>query len=154
MEIYTARADGSDVQRITQTKNCYNGGPFFSPDGKRIIFRADRQKPDMLQLMVVNSDGGGERQLTEDQDIVNWCPFWHPAGRSVIYATSRHGHWNYELYLLNVESGAKHRVTWRSRFDGLPAFSPDGAMVMWTSKRSEDTSSQLFIADFRLPEGF
>lgn len=152
MEIYIARADGSEPRQLTRTKKCYNGGPFFSPDGGRVIFRADREKPDMLQLMIMNADGSGERQLTHDDDVVNWCPFWHPNGRSLIYATSQHGHWNYELYLFNVDTAATQRVTWRPRFDGLPAFSADGTKLLWTSKRSQD-SSQLFIADFKLPPG-
>ena len=55
---------------------------------------------------------------------------------------------------MNIESGAQRQVTWRARFDGLPAFNADGTQLMWTSKRSADNSSQLFIADFKLPEGF
>ena len=37
-------SDGKNVRKLTNAPDCYNGGPFFSPDGKRVIFRADRQK--------------------------------------------------------------------------------------------------------------
>jgi Tol biopolymer transport system component len=30
----------------------------------------------------------------------------------------------------------------------LPVFSPDGKELMWTSNRTDDGESQLFIADF------
>jgi Tol biopolymer transport system component len=36
--------------------------------------------------------------------------------------------------------------------DVLPVFSPDGKKLLWTSTRSEDHSSQLYLADFQLPE--
>ncbi len=152
LEIWVMNADGTSPRRITNAKG-YDGGPFISPDGRRIIFRADRRGDDLLQIFVIDMDGKNERQLTNDQNV-NWGPYWHPDGRSVIYATSRHGHQNYELYLLNVQTLAQRRVTFTEGFDGLPAFSPDGKKLMWTSKRGPDHTSQIFIADFKLPSAF
>lgn len=34
-------SDGSNVKQLTNTTG-YDGGSFFSPDGKRLIFRASR----------------------------------------------------------------------------------------------------------------
>lgn len=151
-EIYVMDADGSNPRRLTKHPG-YDGGPFISPDGKRIIFRADRERNDLLQLYVINADGTGERQLTNNKEV-NWGPYWHPNGRTIAFATSVHGHRNYEVYLMNVESGRTQRLTWREGFDGLPVFSPDGKRLMWTSKRGPDNTSQIFIADFKLPDGF
>ena len=142
-------ADGSSHRQITHTKNCYNGGPFFSPDAKRIVFRADRERPDYLQLFLIDSNGSEERQLTFNQ-AVNWAPYWHPNGKVIAYTTSIHGHRHYEIYLLNIITGAEHRLTHNPTFDGLPAFSPDGKKILWTSKRGDNTS-QVFMADFTMP---
>ncbi len=175
-DLYVMRADGSGVRRLTKMPG-YDGGPFFSPDGSRIIFRADRRQDDHLQLFVINSDGTGERQLTADSNVVNWAPYWlpvapdtarspsesarsasegsgHAAGRSVVFTTSLHGHRNYEVYLLNIETGAHQRVTYSQRFDGLPVISPDGKWMMWTSQRGPDETSQIFLADFKTPDGY
>ena len=38
MEIYTMKADGTDVHRLTHSPGP-DGGPFFSWDGKRIAYR-------------------------------------------------------------------------------------------------------------------
>ena len=38
-------ADGTDVTRLTNTPG-YDGGAFFSPDGKRIVCRADHPEGD------------------------------------------------------------------------------------------------------------
>ena len=152
-DLYIMNADGGNVRQLTNAPG-YDGGPFYSPEGQRIIFRADRRQDDHLQLFVINTDGTGERQLTRHGPVVNWAPYWHPNGRSIIYTTSIHGHYNYEVYLLNIDTGRSQRVTFSARFDGLPVFSPDGSMMMWTSQRGRTGTSQVFLADFEGPEGF
>ncbi len=45
LDIYTMNADGSDVRRLTHTLG-YDGGPFFSPDGRWIVYRAHHPQGD------------------------------------------------------------------------------------------------------------
>ncbi len=148
MNLYTMKSDGSEVKQLTHTAHCYNGGPFFSPDGTRIIFRADRETPHLLQIFSVNIDGSEEKQLTHQH--VNWAPFWHPQGNVIAYTTSKHGHGAYEIYLMNVQTGISYRLTHNSSFDGLPSFSKDGKKILWTSKR-DTNACQIFMADFTMP---
>ena len=42
-EIYIMRQDGTGLKRLTHTPG-YDGGPFFSPDGKRICWRRFQQR--------------------------------------------------------------------------------------------------------------
>src|SRR5436309_2823842 len=108
-------ADGSNVRKLTNTPGCYNGGPFFSPDGKRVIFRSDRKKKDFLQIYIINADGEGERALT-DTEGVNWGPYWYKDGRHIIYAAADHSNPtvrpNYDLWWMNVETLAKTWITY------------------------------------------
>ncbi len=151
MNLYTMKSDGSDVRQVTHTKNCYNGGPFFSPDGNQIIFRSDRHVPDYLQIYVINADGTNEQQLT-DNGAVNWAPYWHPNGKLIAFTTSLQGHHLYQIYLLDLNTRVQSRLTYGDCFDGLSVFSPDGKKLMWTSKRGPDKTCQIFIADFIMPQ--
>ena len=150
----------SGAVQLTHSKG-YDGGPFFSPDGKRVVYRSDRQGNDLLQIFVadVMFDRGGnitglrnEKQLTNDGNV-NWGPYWHPDGRHIIYASSAQGHTNYELYLMRDDGSRKTRITFTDGFDGLPVFSPGGRWLMWSSKRAADKTTQVFVARFRLPRG-
>ncbi|MBA3238198.1 MAG: PD40 domain-containing protein [Parachlamydiaceae bacterium] len=150
MNIYTMGSDGGDVHQVTHTDHCYNGGPFFSPDGQTILYRADRDKPHYLDIYCCRADGSNERKLTSNGGV-NWAPYWHPNGNVIAFTTSLHGHMHYEIYLLNIETGVQKRLTHNKTFDGLPVFSLDGNKIMWTSKRGKDRNCHIFMADFTLP---
>jgi TolB protein len=154
-ELYIMDSDGKNVRKLTNAPGCYNGGPFFSPDGKQVIFRSDRKKPDALQLYVINSDGTGERALTENPNWVQWGPYWWKDGKHIIYAGADHSNPavrpNYDLYWMNIETGKKVRITHAPGADLLPVFSPDAKKIMWTATRDKLHSSQLYIADFVPP---
>lgn len=150
MNLYTMFADGSETRQITHTKNCYNGGPFFSPDNRQIVFRSDRDKPHYLQIFLIDADGSNESQITCNQEV-NWAPYWHPNGKVIAFTTSLHGHDRYEIYLQNIETGIQYRLTDSPSFDGLPVFSNTGKKILWTSKRGQDGTCQIFIADFTMP---
>ncbi len=49
-------ADGKNPRRITRAEG-YDGGPFFSPDGKQIIYRSDRKRNDLLADLPQQSRG-------------------------------------------------------------------------------------------------
>lgn len=147
----------SGEERALVVEPGYDGGPFFSPDGRSIIYRSDRNNDNLLQLFtadVVRDTGGmitgvsAERALTSNGHV-NWCPFYHPSGGMAAYATSEVGHDNYEVFLVDVRDPARRtRVTQVPGADVLPAFSPSGRHMIWTSKRDGSGTSQLWCAPF------
>jgi Tol biopolymer transport system component len=150
MNLYTMNSDGSDVRQITYDSHCYNGGPFFSPDDSKIVYRSDRHAQHYLQVFVIDQDGQNDRQITEN-GAVNWAPYWHPNGRVIAFTTSLHGHRQYEIYLVDWVTQQFCRLTYHEGFDGLPVFSLKGDRLMWTSKRGPDNTCQVFIANFMMP---
>ncbi len=144
MELYLMRADGTQVQRLTDAIG-YDGGPFFSPDGRQICWRRFSKNGATAEIMLMNRDGSDQRAITH-LGAMSWAPFFHPSGEYLIFATNIHGFSNFELYMVRADGrGDPVRVTNREGFDGLPAFSPDGRVLVWTSNAGGG-SSQLFEA--------
>jgi len=156
LELYIMEADGGHVRQLTRAPGCYNGGPFFSPDGKQVVFRSDRKKKDHLQLYLINADGSGERALTDNLDWVYWAPFWYKDGKHIVFTAADHSNPavrpNYDVWWMNVETGKKVRITYAPGQDVLPAFNRDGTKLLWTSTRDGRQPAQLYLADFLPPK--
>jgi TolB protein len=159
-ELWAMKSDGSKQVQLTHSAG-YDGGPFFSPDGRRICYRSDRKKNSLLQIFVADLkfDGGGdiagiqnEKQLTQNA-AVNFGPFWHADNHHLIWANTLHGQANFELYLMRDDGSRKTRITFTPDADLLPAFSPDGRYLMWTSRRGAEKTSQIWVARFAMPKG-
>jgi Tol biopolymer transport system component len=148
-EIYIMRsdADGSGVRRLTSVPG-YDGGPFFSPDGKRIIWRRFDERGLIADIWTMNLDGTDQRQLT-DFGAMSWAPYIHPSGRYVIFASNKLGFENFELFLVDI-AGTKEpiRVTYSDGFDGLPVPSPDGTRLAWTTNRGGGREGQIYLAQW------
>jgi Tol biopolymer transport system component len=145
-EIYIMRSDGSEVKRLTNTLG-YDGGPFFSPDGKRLCWRRFDEEGAIAEIYTMNVDGSDVKQLTKLKHM-SWAPSYHPSGDYLVFATNRHGFDNFELYLVAADGSSIARVTHTPGFDGLASFDPSGKRITWTTNRTENKSSQIFVADW------
>ena len=146
-EIYLMDADGSNQRRLT-TAPGYDGGPFFSPDGQRIIWRRFDKSGAIADVYTMKLDGSEERRLTDFKSM-SWAPYFHPSGQYVIFTSNKLGFSNFELYLVDAAGEREPvRVTFTDGFDGLPVFSPDGKQLCWTTGRTADGKSQLFLANW------
>jgi len=159
-DLYAMDMASKKITRLTALTG-YDGGGFFSPDGKKIVWRADRNADNVLQIFVADvvfdSTGAvvgiGEPIAVTNDGAVNWAPYFSPNGKVIVYASSRVGHDNYELLAVPVPAdraaplGQPRRVTHAGGADLLPAISPDGKLLMWTSQRGPGRSSQLWLAN-------
>ncbi|GAN35340.1 M28 family peptidase [Candidatus Brocadia sinica] len=146
-EIYIMNADGSEQKRLTNWPG-YDGGPFFSHDGKRIIWRHFNENGMLADVYTMLLDGSDVRRLTDFKSM-SWAPYFHPSGDYVIFHSNKFGFTNCELFIVDA-LGEKEpvRVTFHDKFDGLPVFAPDGKRLAWTSGRTANGDSQLFLADW------
>lgn len=146
-EIYIMNADGSEQTRLTDWPG-YDGGPFFTPDGTRIVWRHFDESGMLADIYTMRLDGSDRRRLTEF-DAMSWAPYFHPSNEYVVFASNKLGFSNFEIYMVDALGTREPvRVTYTDGFDGLPVFSPDGARLAWTSNRTADKKSQIFIADW------
>jgi Tol biopolymer transport system component len=161
--------DGTNVRQLT-TAIGYDGGPFFSPDGKKIVYRANHPtdsaaikeykdllaqrivRPSKMEIWVMNVDGSDQHQVTH-QGGANFAPYFTPDGSRIIFSSNfKNPHSSdFELYLVNLDGTNLEQVTFDPGFDGFPQFSPDGKQLVWVSHRngSRPHETNLFIADWK-----
>ena len=148
-----------------------DGGPFFSPDGTKIIFRG-REIPDgeeyddfkrlldeglwrptAVEVFAMDADGSGNvQQVTELRRRQPSRPFWHPDGERIIFSSNHEdpeGR-DFDLFLVNEDGTGLERVTYNGTFDGFPMFSPDGRQLVFASNRNNEVEgdTNVFIADW------
>jgi Tol biopolymer transport system component len=168
LDIYAMNADGSGTTRLTFQKG-YDGGPFFSWDGKTIVYRGYHPKtkeelkeyesllrrnlikPARAEIFTMSDDGSNKRQVTHN-GAANWAPFLHPNNRQLIFSSNLHDpeRRSFSLYLINVDGTGLERITYGARFDSFPMFSRDGKKLVFASTRNAKESREfnIFIADW------
>ncbi|MBX3117826.1 MAG: PD40 domain-containing protein [Fimbriimonadaceae bacterium] len=168
LEIYRANLDGTGIRRLTNEYG-YDGGPFVSWDGKKIVYRrafienesqrkeyADLLKqhlvrPSKLEIMIMDADGKNKRQVTS-LAVASFAPFLHPDGKRIIFSSNfgdKKGR-EFEMWIVNVDGTGLERVTYTSDFDGFPMFSRDGKKIVWASNRNGKVPGEtnIFVADW------
>jgi Tol biopolymer transport system component len=168
LDIYTMDADGKNVKRLTNELG-YDGGPFWSYDGKQIVYRAyhpqsEKDKADYVELLkqnlirptvldiwVMNADGSNKRQVTH-LNKASFAPYFFPDGKRIIFASNAadpKGR-DFDLYKINVDGTGLERITYNDTFDGFPMFSPDGRKLVFASNRHDKKQgdTNIFIADW------
>ncbi|MEE9471812.1 MAG: hypothetical protein V3W32_08820, partial [Gemmatimonadota bacterium] len=89
LEIFVMDADGSNQRQIT-SNGAASFGPFFHPDGKRIIFSSNLHEPNgrNFDLYLINVDGTGLERITTHPEFDGF-PMFTPDGRRLVFASNR-----------------------------------------------------------------
>ncbi len=114
-EIFVIDVDGKNERRLTNRPG-YDGGPQFSPDGKRIAFYG-KTATGKYDIFLMDADGGNVANLTNDA-MENYSPSWSKDGKWVAYTggDSR----NYDIWVIHLATGIKRRLTTQLRRDESP----------------------------------
>lgn len=89
LDLWVANADGSDARQVTDLGGA-SFAPFFTPDGRGIIFSSNHHNPRgrNFDLFLVNLDGTGLEQVTRDGDFDGF-PMFSPDGTKLVWASNR-----------------------------------------------------------------
>ncbi len=170
LEIYRSKLDGRQMKRLTFEPG-YDGGPFVSWDGKKIVFRRGRAfasdaefqeyrsllsqnlvRPGKLDIWVMDADGSHKRQVTHLEGA-SFAPFLHPDGKRVIFSSNHHDPKGreFDLFACNLDGSGLEQITFAGEFDGFPMFSRDGKRLLFASNRhgSVKGETNVFVADWR-----
>jgi TolB protein len=169
LDIYTMNTDGSDVRQLTHELG-YDGGAFFSDDGKKIVYRSQQPKtpeeiaeykdllsrglirPGNLEIWVMDGDGSHKRQITHN-GAANFAPYFFPGSKRIIFASNvanQKDPSGFDLYAINVDGTGLEQITYHPDFDAFPMFTSDGKRLVWASNRNGKAphETNIFIADW------
>ncbi len=97
MEIFVMNSDGSNKRQVTRN-GAANFAPFFTPDGKRIIFASNVNDPKGydFDLFLVDLDGRNTEQVTFSKGFDGF-PMFSPDGKKLVFVSSRNATSKYEF---------------------------------------------------------
>ena len=90
LEIWVMNADGSNKRQVTSNGKA-NFGPYFFPDGKRVIFASNMDDPKggrNFDLYKINTDGTYLERITFN-DAFDGFPMFSPDGKKLVFASNR-----------------------------------------------------------------
>jgi Tol biopolymer transport system component len=153
-DIYTARADGSDLRRLTDSPG-YDAEATVSPDGRRIVFTSTRDGD--LDIYVMNIDGSGVRRLTSTPGYDGGA-FFSPDGSKIVYR-AYHPQTpeeledyrtllkdglvrpnRMEIWVMDADGSNQRQVTSLGGANFAPFFHPDGKRIIFASNHQDPRS--------------
>lgn len=88
-ELYVMNADGSNIRQITRN-GAANFAPYWTPDGKRLIFSSNLHnvKGRDFELFLIDADGRNLERVTHHPDFDGF-PMFSPDGTHLVFASNR-----------------------------------------------------------------
>lgn len=147
LEIYTARADGTDLKPLT-SNGAYNAEATVSNDGRKIIFTSTMDGD--LELYTMNIDGTGLHRITHRIGYDGGA-FFSPDGKYIVwragYPTTAADSTDYltllherlvrpakvELWVANADGSNPHQITHLGGANFAPYWHPDGKRIIFSS---------------------
>lgn len=151
-DIFTAKPDGSDVKRLTDSPG-YDAEATISPDGKKVVFTSTRDGD--LDIYTMDLDGKNVKRLTDALGY-DGGPFFSPDGKQIVYRSfhpkteaekTRYKDRlandliepnNFELWIMDADGGNKKKITDLGAASFAPFFHPDGKRIIFSSNHLAD----------------
>src|SRR5918995_1870393 len=172
--VYVMNADGTNVQRLTNTPSTTEGEdyePTWAPDGGWLAFTSTRGDgdgdpettdfSDDREIYRMDANGTNETQLTDTTSVSSdEQPSISPDGTKIAFASNQHYRFFgdpqnadlLDIYVMNADGTNVRRLT----FDAAatypldtqsqnPAWSPDGTRIAYESTRGFEGKGEIFV---------
>lgn len=137
-EIYIMNADGSIPARLTYTPGS-DAHPYFSRDGKKILFQSTRENGLDTNIYVMDLNGSDVRKLTSltgfagnaiyspDESLIAFQ--WRPSNN-----LTNNEKWR--ICIMNADGGDFHEITSGAANDHVSGWASDGKNLLFYSDRT------------------
>ena len=149
-DIFTTRADGSDLKRLTNTPG-YDAETTISRKGK-LVFTSTRDGD--LDIYTMDANGRNVRRLTNEHGY-DGGPFWSNDGNQIVYR-AHHPQEQKEkddytallkqslirptkldIWVMSADGSNKRQVTNNGKANFAPFFFPDGKRIIFSSNMDD-----------------
>jgi Tol biopolymer transport system component len=149
-DIFTARADGSDLKRLTNSPG-YDAETTISRNGK-LVFTSTRDGD--LDIYTMDANGKNVRRLTNELGY-DGGPFWSKDGKQIVYRAHHPQEpkekedyiallkqnlirpTKLDIWVMNADGSNKRRVTNNGKANFAPFFFPDGKRIIFSSNMDD-----------------
>jgi dipeptidyl aminopeptidase/acylaminoacyl peptidase len=147
-DLWLLPLSGGQPRNITGSNRAFDGSPKYSPDGRHIAYRLQKQpgyESDLFRLALYERATGASRVLTES--FRNWAEdfVWTPDSKSLYFAAPVEG--NQPIHQVDIASGNIHLVL-RDKTIREFALSRDGRRIVYT-RSAVGEPLEVFSADLR-----
>ncbi len=150
-DIFTAKADGSEQQKLT-TNPQYDAEPIISSDGSKIVFGSQREND--FDIYSMHADGSNITRLT-NRTGYDGGPWFSPDGMQIVWRAwhpeteKDKTQWadsmsnNYiiatplDLWTMNSDGTQKKRLTSNGATNWAPSWHPDGQRIIFSSNMDD-----------------
>jgi Tol biopolymer transport system component len=143
-DIFAVNVDGSARNNLTNAPDSDDNAA-WSPDGRKIAFRSQRDGSD--EIYVMNADGSGQTNLTRsatDEEL----PDWSPDGTKIAFDSNNMSLTDYDVYVMNPDGTGRTNLTKDAGGGDYDAdWSPDGSKIAFSSDRDGDSEVYVMNAD-------
>jgi len=137
-EIFSMKADGTDVQQHTRCKAVCTFGS-LSPDGKKVLYRKVIKAPGFdwdlgsieknSEIFIADIDGGNEINITNNAAFDGW-PAFSPDGQRIAFASNRSGPARTgQIWLMNTDGSGLQQLSQGPWSHAQPAWAFDGQSI-------------------------
>lgn len=144
-QLYMANADGSNLQRLTNTRSIEVEPKINPKTGNEILFVSGRGGAQQVYKM--NIDGADVTRLTTGEGEAS-NPAWNPQGSHMAFAWTRGyspGNWN--IFIMDVATRDYVQLTQGAGRNENPSWAPDGRHIVISSNRGGSTQIWSMLAD-------
>ncbi len=140
-KLYVMNADGTGERRLMDLPGT-EGHSDWSPDGRRIVFQADRDENGKSEIYTVPAEGG-EPQLVIGDGFDNTAPDWSPDGATIAFSSNRDG--GLDIFVIGIDGTGLRKIIDTGMNDYFPDWSPDGREILFFAANWPSVLQDIYV---------